>query len=70
MMKNSSKIVLVIEYAYLLTAVFCIVVGVIKTPAMGIEFAWVFYLLAFISMAMFLMKRLGRKNKNRGLKRD
>ncbi|HOE04749.1 MAG TPA: hypothetical protein PLZ52_05995 [Bacteroidales bacterium] len=67
-MKNN-KVPVIIEYAWIGMAVFCLVLGIIKTGELGIKLSAMFYLLSFISLAMFFMRRMNRKNIERRNKR-
>lgn len=67
-MKNN-KLPIIIEYAWIGMSIFCLVLGIIKTGEIGIKLSAMFYLLAFISLAMFFMRRMNRKNQERRNKR-
>lgn len=63
---NSKKIVMiVIEYMYLATAAFCIGVGIYYHFEVGFEKSWMFYGIGIISIGMFGVRRLQRKNAER-----
>lgn len=67
---NSKKIVMiVIEYLYIATAVFCVAVGIYYHIQTGFGKSWMFYGMGAISLGMFGVRRLQRKNAERREKR-
>ncbi|NLA23469.1 MAG: hypothetical protein GX879_00730 [Bacteroidales bacterium] len=60
-----NKITIIVEYTWLAMAAFCLVVGIIKTMEWGIKYSSMFYIMAFICVAMFVFRRLNRKNLER-----
>lgn len=61
-MRNSKIFFRIIEYAWLVMSVFCLVMGVIYINSKGGNLAWIIFLLAIISFGMFFVRRLQRKN--------
>ncbi len=61
-MRNKKIFYLIIEYAWLVMSLFCIVMGFIYINSRGGNLAWIIFLLAIISFGMFFVRRLQRKN--------
>ncbi len=60
---NSKKIVMIIiEYLYLATGAFCIGVGFYYQAKYGFMKSWMFFGIGLISIGMFGVRRLQRKN--------
>lgn len=59
---NKEKFLIVVEYAWLLMALFCLGIGVYYHLKIGIDKIWLIYLLGAISVGMFFVRRQQRKN--------
>jgi hypothetical protein len=59
---NKKNFIIIIEYAWVLMAVFCIGMGIYYQIKIGIDKAWLIYGLAFVSLGMFGVRRMQRKN--------
>lgn len=59
---NKEKIIIIIEYAWILMAVFCLVAGIYFHVKAGISSAWMVYAFSVISLGMFGVRRTQRKN--------
>ena len=69
---NKPKFFVIIEYAWILMAVFCLIVGIYYHNKIGISKVWLIYSMSAVSLGMFGVRRMQRKNlekrKNRNLK--
>ncbi|MDD2633983.1 MAG: hypothetical protein PHW82_00625 [Bacteroidales bacterium] len=68
-MKNKRNFFVIIEYAWILMAIFCLAMGIYYNIKIGIGKAWMIYLLGVISMGMFAVRRMQRKNNEKRHKR-
>jgi len=59
-MKN--KITYILEVAWLIVAVLSIFAGIHRTINEGLRHSWLFFLIALISLTMYLLRRNLRKN--------
>jgi hypothetical protein len=59
---NKDKFIIVIEYAWILMAVFCLIAGIYYHSKIGISRAWMIYAMSVISLGMFGVRRMQRKN--------
>lgn len=51
-----------VEYMWLVMAAFCIIMGIRYTMSVGFDNAWLIFFLALISLGMFVVRRMQRKN--------
>ena len=66
---NKDKLIIIIEYAWILMAVFCLVAGIYFHIKIGISNAWLVYALCVVSIGMFGVRRMQRKNLEKRKKR-
>lgn len=59
---NKDKFIIIIEYAWILMAVFCLVAGIYFNIKIGIQHAWLIYAMCVVSIGMFGVRRMQRKN--------
>lgn len=59
---NKDKFIIVIEYAWILMAVFCLIAGIYYHNKIGLNRAWMIYSMSVISLGMFGVRRMQRKN--------
>ncbi len=62
MNKTKFKFVVLIEYAWILMAVFCLIVGIYYHGKIGISKVWLIYSMSVVSVGMFGVRRMQRKN--------
>lgn len=62
MNKHTNKILIIIEWAWIVMAVFCIIAGIYYQIKIGVANSWLIYLLAVISLGMYFVRRMQRKN--------
>ncbi len=67
---NKKIFFVIIEYAWILMAVFCLIMGIYYHMKIGIEKAWLIYGLSVISLGMFGVRRMQRKNNEKRHNRD
>lgn len=63
--KKLNGFFIVVEIAWIVMAVFCLVAGVYYHAKIGIANAWLIYMLSVICIGMFLVRRQQRKNSQR-----
>lgn len=59
---NKRKFQIAIEIAWVIMAVFILIIGIYYQIKIGIGKVWLMYALSFISMCMFFVRRMQRKN--------
>jgi hypothetical protein len=67
---NKDKFIVIIEYAWILMAVFCLAAGIYYNIKIGIDKAWMIYSMSAISIGMFAVRRMQRKNLEKKQKRN
>lgn len=61
-MKIKKNFFVIIEFAWILMAIFCLAMGIYYNIKIGISKAWMIYSLGVISLGMFAVRRMQRKN--------
>ncbi|MDD2385663.1 MAG: hypothetical protein PHP52_02650 [Bacteroidales bacterium] len=61
-MKIKKNFFVIIEFAWILMAIFCLGMGIYYNVKIGIHKAWIIYSLGVISLGMFGARRMQRKN--------
>jgi ABC-type cobalamin transport system permease subunit len=65
-MRMNKKIFnIIIEIAYILMGIFCVVIGLTRKSELSSQFVWVFYALGIICFAMFAVRFFTRKNQEK-----
>ncbi len=60
---NKKNFFIIIEYAWIVMAIFCLAMGIYYQVKIGAtKAAWLIYGLSIISAGMFLVRRMQRKN--------
>jgi hypothetical protein len=59
---NKKNFFVIIEFAWILMALFCLGMGIYYHIKIGIDKAWLIYSLSVISLGMFGVRRMQRKN--------
>jgi hypothetical protein len=59
---NKNILIKVIEYTWIGMALFCLIMGIVYQSKIGIDKAWLFYGFAAMSLGMFFMRRMQRRN--------
>lgn len=59
---KNRKFLIIIEWLWLIMAVFCLIVGIYYHLKIGLANSWIIYMLSIISLGMFFMRRMQRKN--------
>ncbi|MDD3740453.1 MAG: hypothetical protein PHH30_04360 [Bacteroidales bacterium] len=62
MNKTKFKFVVLIEYAWLVMAAFCLIVGIYYQSKIGLSKVWLIYSMSVVSVGMFGVRRMQRKN--------
>ncbi|HOZ29287.1 MAG TPA: hypothetical protein PLL66_00050 [Bacteroidales bacterium] len=62
MNKTKFKFTILIEYAWILMAVFCLIIGIYYHSKIGLNNVWLIYALSVVSIGMFGVRRIQRKN--------
>lgn len=62
MKMNKKRFNIIIEIAYILMGIFCIVAGLTRTSEVSSQFVWVFYALGIICFAIFAVRFISRRN--------
>ncbi|HNY43542.1 MAG: hypothetical protein QM212_05360 [Bacteroidota bacterium] len=65
MNKNRRIVMIVIEVLYIITAMFCVGVGIYYHIKHGFDKSWLFYGIGIISLGMFGVRRIQRRNLER-----
>jgi uncharacterized membrane protein len=61
-MMNKKIFAKIIEFAWIAMGVFCLIMGFYYTSKIGAQNAWLIFAMAAISIGMFFVRRMQRKN--------
>lgn len=64
------KFIVLIEYAWILMAVFCLIIGIYYHGKIGLNKVWLIYAMSAVSLGMFGVRRIQRKNLERRNRRN
>ena len=70
MNKTRFKFIVLIEYAWILMAVFCLIIGIYYHSKIGLSKVWLIYSMSAVSLGMFGVRRMQRKNLERKNRRN
>lgn len=62
---NKKIFAIIIEFAWIAMSIFCLVTAFFYTKKVGMQNAWLIYVFAFISLGMFFVRRMQRKNQEK-----
>jgi O-antigen/teichoic acid export membrane protein len=62
---NKRSIIIIIEYLWIAMAVFCVIMGIYYSNKAASGNVWIIYLMAVISLGMFFVRRMQRKNQEK-----
>ncbi len=62
---NKRILIIIIEYMWIAMAVFCVIMGIYYSSKAASGNVWIIYLMALISLGMFFVRRMQRKNQEK-----
>lgn len=62
---NKKIFIIIIEYSWLVMAVFCAITGIYYQTRIGVSNAWLLYAMSLLSVGMFVVRRMQRKNQEK-----